>query len=62
MGVIDQLAPLKQFNPQRKDLPPWVGANRKELYRQRVAVHKRYKCTQNNTLRGEFQSLATETE
>ena len=62
MSVIDQLAPLKQFNPRRKGLPPWVGADLQELYRQRDAVQKRYKRTQHDTFRREFQSLAGEAE
>ena len=62
ISVIDQLAPLKQFNPMRKGLSPWVDADLQELYRQRDAVPKRYKRTQYDTFRREFQSLAAEAE
>ena len=62
MGIVDKLAPLKLFKTLKKGLPPWVGADLADLYRQRDAVRKRYKRTRNSALREDFQSLAAVAE
>ena len=62
MGVVDQLAPLKKFKTLKKDLPPWVDADLRDLYNRREALRKRYKRTRNSALRADFQSLAAVVE
>ena len=62
MGVVDQLAPLKQFKTLKKGLPPWVDVDLRDLYNQRDSLRRRYKRTRSSALRAEFQSLAAEAE
>ena len=33
MIVIDKLAPLKEFKPRKRGIPPWVDAEIKDIYR-----------------------------
>ena len=57
-NALDELAPIKEFRPNRKQLPPWVGAELRELYANRDALRRRYQRTRNHDHWEECQSLA----
>ena len=55
---LDELAPIKEFRPNRKQQPPWVDAELRELYANRDTLRRRYQRTRNHDHWKECQSLA----
>ena len=56
--ALDELAPIKEFRPDRKQHPPWVDAELRKLYANRDALRRRYQRTRNHDHWEECQSLA----
>ena len=56
--ALDELAPIKEFRPNRKQQPPRVDAEFRELYANRDALRQRYQRTRNHDHWEECQSLA----
>ena len=54
----DEVAPIKEFRLNRKQQPPLVDAELRELYAKRDALRRRYLRKGNHDLWEEFQSLA----
>ena len=45
--ALDELATIKEFRPNRKQQPPWVDAELRELYVNRDALRRRYQRMRN---------------
>ena len=46
--ALDELAPIKEFRPNRKQQPPWVDVELRELHANCDALRGRYQRTRNH--------------
>ena len=58
MKALDEVAPIKEFRPNRKQELPWIDAELRELYANHNALRRKYLRTRNHDFWEEFLSLA----